>query len=85
MVTAVNLLIFLTLKACGTVGKQRHVTRADLHLNPGKFILAGAGETIGNIHLIGGQHVNGEVAGLFKDRVAAGAFINAPQYQRRIQ
>ncbi|VTR22089.1 Uncharacterised protein [Serratia fonticola] len=49
MVTAVNLLIFLTLKACGTVGKQRRVTCADLHLNPGKFILAGAGETIGNI------------------------------------
>ncbi|MNY32952.1 hypothetical protein D3C86_1672000 [compost metagenome] len=85
MVAAVHLLETLALEACRAVGEQRRAAQAGFVADAGELVLLRAGEVVGQLDLVGGEDVYREVAGGLEHGLAAGALVDAPQHQRRLQ
>ncbi|MCY1451230.1 hypothetical protein D9M71_680860 [compost metagenome] len=85
VVAAIHHLPLLALEARRAVGEQRRTALADLVIDTGELVFPRPGEVIGQVDLVGGKDVHREMAGLAEYLVAAGALVDAPENQRRVQ
>ncbi|MNR24700.1 hypothetical protein D3C85_1418000 [compost metagenome] len=85
VIAAVHLLVFLAVKTRRAIGEHRRTALARFELDLGEAIFLGPGEIVGEINLVRRQYVDREMACLFEHLVTVGAFVDAPQHQRRIE
>ena len=85
VVTPLDDLVPLALEAGGGAFQQNGASDARPVRHARIAIIPGAGKLVGQRDLADGQHVDGEVRGLRKDRVAARALVDAPEDERRIE
>ena len=85
VVAPVDDLVLLALETGGGVFQQDAAPDAGPVRYPRVAVISRAGELVGQRDLADRQHVDGEVRGLRKDRVAARALVDAPEDERRIE
>ena len=85
VVAPVDDLVLLALETGGGVFQQDGAPDARPVRYPRVAVIPGAGELVGQGDLANRQHVDGEVRGLRKDRVAARTLVDAPEDERRIE
>ena len=85
VVAPVDDLVLLALEAGGGVFQQNGTADTGPVRYPRVAVVPGAGELVGQGDLANRQHVDGEVRGLRKDRVAARTLVDAPEDERRIE
>ena len=85
VVAPVDDLVLLALEAGGGVFQQNGAPDARPVRHARIAVIPGAGKLVGQGDLANRQHVDGEVRGLRKDRVAARTLVDAPEDERRIE
>src|SRR5690554_519014 len=85
VVTTVNGFVGFTLKTGRCVRQQRRTAKTGRKIDSGKLVFTRTRKVVGDINLVSRQNVDGKVSRFFEDLTAAGALVDAPQNQGRIE
>ncbi len=73
------------LETRGDIGQQRSAAVPWPPPDAGEFLSPGPGESVRDVDLLGGQHIDGEVTCCEEDRQALGGASNRPENQRGVE